>query len=162
MKFLTWTVSSIGDHGIWIASSSGNVSSLRRSCGTNLWLLRSPSWCGTNRSDLRSKEAIWLWDGRHKVPTGISWEEGLSHLLHAHICHALHVLRCQVCLTVLLALCQGNVQWLASADATIHFSDSLGSFFGRWETHETESLGATIFQHDFGGCDSTELREFFA
>ncbi len=69
--------------------------------------------------------------------------------MHTHGGQTLHVLRGQVCLTILLTLRQRHIQRFVVQQFVVHFSDTFGGVFGLGETHEAETFRSTVlvFHH---------------
>ena len=65
-------------------------------------------------------------------------------------------------LTIFFALSKCNVQRLGDDDTSVHLRHGLGGLFRRGETDESESLGATVLDHDASGGDGSEVGELFA
>ena len=91
-------------------------------------------------------------------------EHGLAELLilHARGGQALHVLRGQVVLAVLLALSERHVERLGAHDAAVHVGDGFGGLLRRAEADEAEALGAAVLDHDLGAGDGAEAGELLA
>ena len=76
----------------------------------------------------RSVESLGLDGGGHEI-TGSAGLEHLTHLLHAHAGHTLHVLRRQLSFAVLFALSQSHVERFRHQNPPVHLSHRLGRLF---------------------------------
>lgn len=86
----------------------------------------------------RSVEALRLnWRDEIARSAGL---EHLTHLLHPHSGHTLHILRRKLSLTVLLALSQRHVQGFRHQDTTVHFSNGFRCLFRRRKAHKSKTF----------------------
>lgn len=122
-----------------------------------LWpdTLGRPAWARAQLSHLPScwvvsTPVLGLWDGCHEVARGRSWLVGIDDWVRhcAHTGHSLHILVGQVCLTLLFALGQSDVQRLCGHDASVHLGHGFGGLLWGGEADKAESFAAATFQHD--------------
>ena len=126
------------------------------SSGTRHALLGSPSGLGTHLGGC--EVSLGLRHGGHVVAL---LELHVAHGWHTHTSHALDVLRCQVSLTILLALSKGHIQRLGDNVSAVHLCDGLGSLLGRREADEAEALASALLAaHDLGAGDGAERCKF--
>lgn len=84
-------------------------------------------------------------------------------LRHTHALLALRVLGLELGTTELLALGEGDVQWLAVEHVAVHGGHGLGGLLGGGEAHKAKALGlAGGVAHDAAGGDGTELGKLVA
>jgi len=114
-----------------------------------------------------------LWLVVHLTPAGLHWVEYRRslrwvHTWHATLWAALHAglldtlshLGLELSTTLLLALGEGDVDWLGSENLAVHLSDGLGGLLWGGVANETEALAhALVVTHDLARGDGTVLLE---
>merc|ERR1712079_97310 len=106
------------------------------------------------------EEALWLWDRCLYKVALLRICHLLSHLLHAHSCNTLHILRSQVSFTVLFSLRKRNIQWLGHDDTSVHFSDCLCSLLWGRKANKPETLASALLAHNLGRSNGSEWSKF--
>jgi len=100
----------------------------------------------------------WVEDGR--TLRWVHARHGTRLVLHAGLLDALGHLGLELGTTLLLALSEGDVDWLGGKDLAVHLSDSLGGLLWGGVANETEAFAhALIVTHDLARGDGTVLLE---
>merc|ERR1719453_1782423 len=75
-------------------------------------------------------------------------------VLHAGLLHTLSHLGLELSTALLLALSEGDIDWLRGENLAVHFSDSLGGFLWGVVANKAKALGGTVVStHDLARGD---------